>query len=171
MVYLGIDTSVNSMPFAVFEDKDLVDFGLLKISGKYLEDKLFAGYTNIQDLIDKYGVNVIVLEDVFYNKNFTSTKNTLEMVGALRLGAYQKSVPCFTVHASKWRKGIIKGKQRTSVKQQAVDYVNEMYDLDLTYDKSRTKTQDDMAEAILMIEGLVWQRYTIENVRVFSKDE
>jgi len=159
------------MPFSVFEDKDLVDFGLLKIKGKYLEDKLFAGYTNIQELIDKYKVDVVVLEDVFYSKNFTSTKNTLAMVGALRLGAYQKEVPCFSVHASKWRKGIIKGRQRASVKQQAVDYVNEMYDLDLTYDKNRTKTQDDMAEAILMLEGLVWQRYTIENVRVFSKDE
>lgn len=171
MVYLGIDTSVNSMPFAVFEDKELVDFGLLKIKGKYLEDKLFSGYTNIQNLIDKYEVDVVILEDVFYYKNFTSTKNTLEMVGALRLGAYQRTVPCFTVQATKWRKGVISKRKREGMKQQAIDYVNEMYDLTLEYDSNRTKTQDDMAEAIIMVEGLVWQRYSLENVRIFAKDE
>lgn len=171
MVYLGIDTSVNSMPFSVFEDKDLVDFGILKVDGKYLEDKISSVYTNIQSLIDKYKVQVLVLEDVFYSKNFTSTKNTLQVLGALRLGAYQKNVPCFTVQATKWRKGIVSGRERQSLKEQAVSYVNEMYDLDLKYDKSRTKTQDDMAEAIIMVEGLVWQRYTLENIKLFGKEE
>jgi crossover junction endodeoxyribonuclease RuvC len=171
MVYLGIDTSVNSMPFSVFEDKELVDFGILKVEGKHLEDKLFSAYTNIQSLIDKYKVQVVVLEDVFYSKNFTSTKNTLQTLGALRLASYQKNAICYTVQASKWRKGVVKGRQRQSLKEQAVDYVNEMYDLNLTYDKSRTKTQDDIAEAIIMLEGLVWQRYTLENVSLFGREE
>lgn len=168
MKYLGIDTSVNSMPYAVFDNKDLVDFGIIKIKGKYLEDKLKAGYTEIQKKIDDYDIDVVILEDVYHGVNFTSTKSTLQMLGALRMGAYEKDAVAFLVPATKWRKGVIKQTRRATMKQQAVDYANEMYDLDLMYDKKRTRTQDDMAEAIIMTEGLVWQRYTLEKVRMFS---
>lgn len=170
MIYLGIDTSVNSMPFAVFENEALLDFGILKVNGKFLEDKLKTGYDNVQELIDKYGVDVIVFEDVFYSKNFTSTKNTLQMLGSLRVAAYDKNVSCFTVQATKWRKGVIKSGKRDSMKKQAVDYVNEMYDLELTHDPNRTKTQDDIAEAIIMVEGLVWKRYTLDKFRWFGDE-
>lgn len=156
------------MPFAVFNDKELYDFGILRVKGKYLEDKLDEASKNIQELIDKYEVDVVILEDVFLSKGFTSTKNTLQMLGSLRLSAYRKGAVCFTVQATKWRKGVIKQGKRNPMKKQAVEYVNEMYDLDLTYDKNRTKTQDDIAEAIIMVEGLVWQRYTLDKVRIFK---
>ncbi len=156
------------MPFAVFDGKELIDYGILKVEGKYLEDKLASASENLTNAIEEYKIDVIVLEDVFYYKNFTSTKNTLMMLGALRLSAYKKNVVCYTVQATKWRKGVIKQRQNTAVKEQAVDYVNEMYDLSLEYHKSRTKTDDDIEEAIIMVEGLVWQRYTLEKFRYFK---
>ena len=168
MVYLGIDTSVNSMPFAVFENKELKDFGILSVKGKYLEEKLAYASREIEDLIYLYEVDVVVLEDVFLAKNFTSTKNTLQMMGALRLSSYKSGATCFTVMATQWRKGVIKQGKREPMKKQAIEYVNEMYDLDLEYDHRKTKTQDDIAEAIIMIEGLVWQRYTLDKVKIFK---
>ncbi len=156
------------MPFAIFEDKALQTYGIMKIKGKFLEDKLVMSHEQITKLIKEHGVDIVVLEDVFLGKNFTGTKSTLQTIGVLRHAAYLQNAICFLVPASKWRKGVIKKNRRESMKEQAVNYVNEMYDLDLEFHKSRTKTDDDIAEAIIMTEGLVWNRYTVENVKVFK---
>lgn len=166
--YLGIDTSTIAMPFAVFDDKELVDYGVYTTQGTFFEDKLHFQYNKIQDLIEEYDIDIVVLEDAFIGKNMYGAKSTMQMLGALRMGAYIKNATCFLVLASKWRKGIIKTRQKKSVKQQAIDYVNENYDLDLKYHKSKTKTDDDIAEAIIMVEGIVWGRYTFGDVRVFK---
>lgn len=169
MRYLGIDTSVVAMPFSVFEDKSLVDFGVFTTKGNYFEEKLNFQYNKIQELIDDYDIDVVILEDVFVGKNMYGAKSTMQMLGALRMGAYAKGKTCFLVLASKWRKGIIKTRQKVGVKEQAINYVNDAYSLDLKYHKSRTKTDDDMAESIMMVEGLVWGRYTLEDVKLFKE--
>lgn len=170
MVYCGIDTSTVASPYAIFQDKELIAYGVLPIEGKFLEDKIKSAHDNVIELAEKYKVDVFVFESLYYGKNAWGAISTLQVLGGMRLGAYMKNATCFTVNASKWRKGVIKGRQRTTVKEQAVNYVNEMYGLDLKYNKSRTKTDDDMAEAIIMTEGLVWNRYTVENVKVFGKE-
>ncbi len=157
------------MPYSVFEDKFLVDYGLIKIKGKFLEDKMSQAYKEITELIRKHGIAIVLLEDVYYGRNFTSTKSTLQMVGALRTACYENNATSFLVPASKWRKGIIKGGIRENMKEQAVNYVNDNYDLEFTYEKERTSTDHDIAESIIMTEGLVWGRYTLEKVRVFKR--
>lgn len=171
MKYLGIDTSVVAIPFCVFDDRQLIDFGVFTTEGKYFEEKLNFQYNKIQELIEKYDIDVVILEDVFVGKNMFGAKSTMQMLGALRMGAYKKGKSCFLVLASKWRKGVIKTRQKIGVKEQAINYVNDNYGLDLVYDKSRTKTDDDMAEVIIMVEGLVWGRYTLENIKMFKKEE
>lgn len=165
---MGVDTSTIAVPFAVFEDKKLEVYGIEKIKAKYLEDKIYVAYDRVKTLIQKYKIDVVVFEDVYYGLNFTTTKSTLQVMGAMRLACYEEGVTSFLVPSSKWRKGIISNKGRAGKKEQAIDYVNEMYDLDLVYDKNRTKTDDDIAEAILMTEGLVWERYSAEKVKVFN---
>lgn len=171
MRYLGIDTSVIAMPFSVFDNKKLIDFGVYTTEGSFFEEKLNFQYNKIQELIEQYNIDVVILEDVFVGKNMYGAKSTMQMLGALRMGAYHKGKTCFLVLASKWRKGIIKTRQKVTVKEQAVNYVNENYNLNLEYNKNRTKTDDDMAEAIMMVEGLVWGRYTLEDVKLFKKEK
>lgn len=169
MKVLGIDTSTIAIPFAVFDGRLLEDYGVIPLKGKFLEDKLILAHDKIMELVEKYNIDIVILEDVFYGKNFQGTKSTLQILGAMRLGAYKMNATCFLILASKWRKGIIKTRQSVGVKEQAVDYVNDHYNLGLVYDKNRSKTDDDVAECIIMVEGLVWGRYTTENVRVFKK--
>lgn len=166
--YLGIDTSTIALPYSVFEDKYLFDFGNIKIKGNHITDKMSMAFDEIQSLIDKYQIDVVVLEDVFMGGNFQSAKSQAKMLGVLQLASTFKKCSTVTALATKWRKGIIKSGQKTPVKEQAVNYVNDVYDLDLEYKKSRTKTDDDIAEAILMVEGLVWERYTVEKPKLFS---
>lgn len=171
MRYLGIDTSVVAMPFSVFDNKKLIDFGVFSTKGKHFEEKLNFQYEKIQELIEEYNIDTVILEDVFVGKNMYGAKSTMQMLGSLRMGAYRSGKTCFLVLATKWRKGIIKTRQKISVKEQAVNYVNENYGLNLEYHKSRVKTDDDMAEAIIMVEGLVWGRYSIEDVKLFKKEK
>ena len=151
------------MAYSVFHDKSLISYGIIKIKGNSLDDKLLDSFNKITELIEKHNVDVVILEDVFYSKNFTSTKSTLQTMGALKLAVVIKDKLCYTVQATKWRKGVIKKSQRDSMKKQAVDYVNLAYQLDLEHNTNRAKSDDDIAEAILMVEGLVWGRYDIEN--------
>lgn len=153
------------MVYAVFNDKELVTFGILKIKGKVLDDKLKYSYGAITEIIKKHSVDVVILEDVYYSKNFTSTKSTLQTMGVLKLASKLENVLCFTVQASKWRKGVIKKSTRDTMKKQAVDYVNEFYDLGLVHSTNRVKSDDDIAEAIIMTEGIVWGRYEIDDFK------
>lgn len=169
MIYCGIDTSTVASPYAIFDDKKLIAYGVLPIEGKFLEDKIYKAYENIDKLAKDYNVDVFIFEDVYIGVNAVTAKSTLQVLGAMRLSAYHHKATCFTVQVAKWRKGVITGKTRADKKKCAIDYVNEMYGLDLVYHSSRTKTDDDMAECIVMVEGLVWGRYTLENVKVFGK--
>lgn len=156
------------MPFAVFNDKKLVDYGVYSIKEDFLEDKIAFAYHKIKELITQYNIDVLILEDVYINLNPNGSKSSIQVMGAMRLGAHELNVPCFTVMASKWRKGVIKGRKRAEKKKLAVEYVNENYGLDLKYFSSRTKTDDDIAEVIIMVEGLVWERYTLDDVQMFN---
>ena len=158
------------MAFSVFEDYNLITYGIIKIKGKNLEDKLQFASEQIEELINKHHVNAVILEDVYYSKNFTSTKSTLQMMGALKLKSLESGAVVSTVQATKWRKGVIKKSTRDTMKKQAVDYVNEFYGLDLKHSTNRAKSDDDMAEAIIMVEGLVWKRYTLDSF-IFHEDK
>jgi len=159
------------MPFAVFEDKKLIDYGVYTTKGDFLEEKMNFQYEKIKELIEEYNIDVVVLEEVFMGRNMRGAKSSISAQSAMRLGTYHMGKICFVVLATKWRKGIIKSGQKIGVKEQAVNYVNKFYDLDLEYHKSRTKTDDDMAEAIIMVEGLVWGRYTLDDVKMFKEEK
>jgi Holliday junction resolvasome RuvABC endonuclease subunit len=175
--YLGIDTSVAKIPWAVFEDKRLIGYGAIPIiqpntkKGIYSEDRLHDVYQKVSALIKDNNVDVVILEDVFLGKGMHAMRENIQALAVMRLASYINKATTFVVLATSWRKGIIESERKNGngVKMQAIDYVNKTYGLALKYSTSKTKTEDDIAEAIIMTEGLAWKRYSPEKIKIYSR--
>ena len=120
------------------------------------EDRLLKQIENIDNYINACLVFEIdsnicfALEDSYYKTNAKVFKDAVLFQGMMRLYCHSHNQHLTLLHATSWRKGKIKAKRRDEQKQEAIEYVNNRFGLNLTYNKNKLKSFDDVAEAIIL---------------------
>lgn len=164
----GIDASTTCTGLSIFDGDDLVYYTKITPLSKHntWEDNAIDIVEQVVQVLTNYEIEYIIMEDVPEyirkgSKGGIIAKPTIVLGGVHALFYYILSYKynyeiCF-LNVDEWRKelGFLLGKERDreSMKQKAVDFVNNTFGLNLHFVKgSKAKTQDDdVAEAIAIV--------------------
>ena len=164
---LGIDASTKKTGYALLENENnILDYGLLISTKDYYIDRIQEIYIQLKDLIIKNdNINYIVIEDVpmNYKNNLKTARELILLQGLIFALSFTYNIPVVLYNPSAHRSlnglydGTREGMKRERQKQAAVDKVNELYGLNFKFyirDTKSNKSDDDMAEAILIARAL-----------------
>ncbi len=160
---LGLDAATKNTGVAILDlNYNIIHYELLESDFDNVYDRFSYIYKQIGDIIYKYDIDIVVIEDVAIgSKNNLQRGKELSILQGVILGlTYTLNIPCKLYMPSRWRSlvgtydGTREGTHREMQKQKAVDIVNDIYSLDFKYFKTNTKkngkSDDDIAEAILL---------------------
>lgn len=152
---LALDQSSRVTGWAVFEGSKILDYGKFEVSASTpVEKRLIQIKNHVSDLIDRFEIDEVVLEDIQMQANVVNnvvTFKTLAWVQSVILVlCAEMSIPATLVLASSWKHTLgIKGANRAAQKKNAQQYVLDNYNI---------KAIQDTVDAICI--GL---HYTKEN--------
>lgn len=147
MIILALDQSSRETGWSIFEtnEKTLIDFGIISLDNSLLEERLFLLRKEVKNIINKYDVEKVFLEDIQFQKianGITTYKILAEVIGVLVELFYELELPFELIYSSTWKGGLgIKGSNRQTQKANAKKYVEERYSL-------QKKLTQDMADSI-----------------------
>lgn len=101
-------------------------YGTIKVNGK---TRLQEIYKEIKDLIKLYEPNIVLIEDVFFSRNFRSYKILSMLHAAVYLGCIETYLPTILeANASAIRKAIgVKNSERDKIKLIVMKKINKMF--------------------------------------------
>lgn len=145
MKILGLDTSTTSTGYAVLDGNKLISYGTIKTPKKAdILDKIIYIEENIKQIIKAKEVEFIVIEDLAVTRSASTTKALAGLLYHLLVEFRKRELLTITVRPSQWRKNCnIKGKSRKEFKENAINYVENVY---------KIKVNDDEADAICIAE-------------------
>lgn len=155
MNILAIDASTKSSGWAIQCNDGEIHSGVIASSSADVEKRITIMRDGIKELLTKYNINTIVIEDVRpdgYNNH--TARVLMWLQGVIAVAAYEvdKNIKFELIGASSWRSKIgIQGYRvtRENQKKKDIDYANQRYGLSLTYD------QDDEADALCILASFV----------------
>jgi Holliday junction resolvasome RuvABC endonuclease subunit len=168
MNILAIDASTKSSGWAVYEEKQLKDYGCITSSSTDLFKRIHIMVENIDATIEKYNITKIVLEEVRPEEignrsNLATHKALMFLQGAIAMMVHDH-YPKITIeylYPSEWRKCCKiktgRGVVRETVKQRDIRFVEETFGL---------KVNDDIADAIGL--GYAYLHPTVESSDMIS---
>lgn len=146
----GIDSSTTNTGISLYingEYSDCVLIGHKDI--KELGVRTSAMIKSILEQLNKWNPDIIVIEDDWNKNNVQTTKALSEIIGAVHGYCIAKDLDFVKMLPSKWRSLIgfeIGNKKRPELKQMAIEYINDKYNLSVN---------DDVAESCCIAEALV----------------
>lgn len=149
---VAIDNASNNAGVSVFDNGQLTFYHLYHFEGETI-DRLVQNRNLLEDTIVKqWQPDMVVLEDIQYQNNNILTFKTLAMLLGNSLVVMRiHNIRTETVLSKVWRSHfMINGKTRIQEKKQAIDMVNNMYNITVS---------DDIAEAILL------GKYAVDAIR------
>lgn len=166
MILLGLDASSSSTGWAVFDNKGLAAYGIIKPNGEDWRDRLVHQGSKLKEIMEKYHPDKIVMEDVPL-KNGNS--KVLVILGAVQGFIYgiaaSYGIPVHFVLPSEWRSplglydGTREGTKRKELKRKSIEKANELFGLNLVWvSPSSSKNMDDISDAILLCYSQIRQR-------------
>ena len=167
MKIMGLDCSTKSSGWSVFEDGELIDFGLITSVHSDWRERLFHQGMELGKILDAYHPEKIYMEDVpLYHAGGSKTLMMLGAVQGLIYGvAASKNIQIKFIQPSEWRSplglfdGTRKGTLRAEMKRKSIEKANELFDLNLVYKSPSSKfNEDDIADAILVCYSQIKQR-------------
>lgn len=132
---LALDQSSRITGWAVFVDGTIQDYGKFEYSSDIpIEQRLLKIQKQISELIDKYEIEEVVLEDIQMQANVVNnvvTFKTLAWVQAVILIlCAERGIPSSLVLASSWKHTLgIKGANRAAQKKNAQEYILQNYNI------------------------------------------
>jgi Holliday junction resolvasome RuvABC endonuclease subunit len=145
---LCLDNATKICGYAIFEDKELITYGTLKSekNEKNPMIRIEQIYNKIKDVVLNNNIKYIVFEDTMFIKNIDTLKQLCQLQGCIMALCYDKNIGFHMFLPNEWRKHLgFKGRKREEQKQQAIDFVNDKYNLNLEF---KLEGNDDKAEAI-----------------------
>lgn len=159
MIGIGIDASTSIIGYSVFQDDKLLYCDKLEpIDGNWRE-RVQDFIPQIQNIIDKYKVDKIIMEDVPLMSRQSKILVQLGVCqGALLTIAQLNNIEIEFVGVGTWRKniGISTGERdRNSMKIKSIEKANELFGLNLPIEYTRNGSykpcgSDDIADSILI---------------------
>lgn len=98
MIILGVDPGIQNTGFAVLEGKkqycEVMQFGLIKTNRAHSFDlRLKTIYDQLCQIIEKYQLTTVVLEEIFYSRNVKVALKMSHARGVILLAAANHQVP------------------------------------------------------------------------------
>lgn len=144
MKILGCDLSTKSSGLGLIdENENLLDYQLIELKHiKDIDDRTKEMMKCIAEFIAKHKPDVCYTENSWNKQNVETTKKLSEIIGATRYMCILDNC-CFNrLLPSAWRAKLgIGGGKREELKQRAIQYVKEKYNIDVN---------DDVAEGICL---------------------
>lgn len=122
------------------ETSEIIDYGTLSPKGE-TNSRIRDMVKGCIKLCDTHQPTFVFVEGVQYQKNAVVFQVLAKMAGTLEICLEEKGYIVNVVKASEWRKRVgIKNRKREEVKQEALDLVDELYEI---------QPSEDECEAIL----------------------
>ena len=154
---LALDASTKRTGYALISEGEY-DYGAIAATSTKLEKRLITMRDEIKELIKKYNIDTIVIEDVRpdtndknnYHKNAHTARVLTWLQGVIAVGAYEvnPNIVFEMMGASSWRSKVHIQKycvKRDNQKQMDIEYANKC---GFPLKAPLTATQDDEADAI-----------------------
>jgi Holliday junction resolvasome RuvABC endonuclease subunit len=150
MFILSIDASTKATGWAIFNDHELVDYGMVTATSTDLIKRLHKITNDLKPIIEKYDIKKVILEEVrpeMGTQNIKTHRALMWLQGALATmlhDDYKFSLDDIVyLYPSEWRKvcGIKTGSgvRRESLKPKDIAFVKQTYNINVN---------DDIADAI-----------------------
>lgn len=158
MITMGVDASTTSTGYAIFDNKKLIAYGVIKPEGKEWRERIVAQAPKLAEIIEKYNPEKIYMEDVPLKKSNASALVILGAVQGFFYGLVAKYlIPIEFIKPSAWRSpiglydGTKEGTKRAELKHKSIMKANELFGLDLRWVSPSSKfNDDDISDAILL---------------------
>lgn len=158
MIYLSFDASTKSTGYSVFDDDNLVEYGLIRPNLKNPYDRIEYIYKRCMEIFEKYDIGCVFIEDVPLSSavNKKVAEKLILLQGTIYSLCIQYDCTFMQLEPSHWRKlaGVCAEKNRRELqKKAAIDLVNRIYSfkykwIDKKYDDENGDS--DVCEAILI---------------------
>jgi len=138
MNILSLDQASVISGYAIFDlGGRIVAYGIIDLSKlpkstqQDQANKRNVLINNIHDLVQKYDIQQIITEGIYYHSNQSTYEKLAKVQGCVQDYAVRKNLVCFSwANAGEWRKWIsITGKKREDYKAATKRYVIENFDV------------------------------------------
>lgn len=138
MKILGLDTSTKSTGYAVLDNEKLISCGTIKTPKKAdLLDKIIYIEEHIKQIIKAKEVDFIVIEDLAVTRSASTTKALAGLLYHLLTEFRKRELLVVQARPSTWRSVCgIKGKCRKELKENAIQHVKDVYNIDVNDDEA-----------------------------------
>ena len=149
MKILALDLSTKSTGYAIGQDK-LQASGQIKSDNKNVIQRIIKMREQLKNLIKKYNIDKIVMEQVRPDFNTHTSKVLMWLQATTVISAYQinKKIEYDFLNPSQWRAALKikqgRGIRRQTLKAQDIQYVKDTYNLSVG---------DDEADAICLFDA------------------
>ena len=144
MKYLALDQALNTSGWALFEDNNLIQYGIFKTkSTDPIEKRLGDIWTELNNLVDKYNFEYLFFEDIQKQQNAETYKKLAYVQAAVILWCYWvENIQYNILSPSHWR-SLLKdkhkinfGKTRAEQKKAAQQLIEQLYNIKVTQDEA-----------------------------------
>lgn len=143
MIYLALDQSLNVTGWAIFNDKELVEWGHFTIpANKPIEQRLNLFTKELMKLEEKYNFKDIFFEDIQYQNNAETHKKLAFVQATIMIWCYSTDHKFNILAPSHWRSklknkyGIVFGRARAEQKKKAQELIKKLYNIDVIEDEA-----------------------------------
>lgn len=143
MKILAFDNALGHFGISFFEDLSLKSYMLADFSHFREPKRLFQIKQNIQQVIEKYNPDFIIMEDVFLGDNPKGYGSLSQLIGVLKVLCMENDIPFDLAMAGEWRKRLkIKGRSRDIYKNNTIIFVENKFNITMS------NNLNDIADAI-----------------------
>ena len=137
-ILIALDESTTCTGYAVFANGELIKHGIFSFKSKDVLERVSLIMEEIENLINTYKPNNMVIEDVQITMNAATAKSLLGLQFMIEVYAHRNNISCETYRTTKWRKilGLSNSRSldRKAKKQETIDYLKDKYGIDVLKD-------------------------------------
>lgn len=143
MIYLSLDQAMRTTGWAIFENKDLKQYGNFTIPGNIpIEQRLNQFIRELNNLYREYEFDELFFEDIQNQNNNETYKKLAYVQATIIIWCYNNNIKFHILSPSHWRSvlkercGISFGRKREEQKQTAIRFVEQWFKRIVTTDEA-----------------------------------
>lgn len=136
---LCLDQATKISGYSIFEDKNLITYGILEVDQKeknYVE-RIKQMNGKIIQLINDNNPDFVVFEDVQFQRNYQTYQFLSQLQGVIMANLFDLNLGFQIIEPSGWKSFCgIKGKKREEQKKNTQEFVKNKYGIDVSEDEA-----------------------------------
>lgn len=139
IVLLCLDQSTKATGYSVWENKNLVAYGVLKSNPKESNpiERMKEQYDLIKHLISVTNPDFVVFENVQYQNNFGTFQQLSQLQGVIMSQLFEKDIGFTIVESTAWKSYCsVRGRKRAEQKASAIQMVKDKFNIEVSEDEA-----------------------------------